>query len=187
MKKYLLLLALLIIGLKVSAESTDYEEIYRSLEVPTHKYVHGVDPGEYYDMRNSTWSPYPLFRLSAPIFFKRIAIEPGYYALTPREYKDNWYILFKDGGKVKYIIPVYKKEVVPQTFYEDHIPQPKLTISQSLHLKALNTIGKVFPSSKREPPPQAYLEATDLEQHYLSLVIYFGNYRYYTIFRTIQL
>lgn len=73
------------------------------------------------------------------------------------------------------------------TFYDDHIPKPKLTISQSLHIKAMDTIGKIFPSAKRKPAPQAYLEATDLERNYLSLVIYFGNYRYYTIFRTIQL
>ena len=83
-----------------------------------------------------TWSPYPLFRLASPIFFKSITIEPGYYALTPREYKDNWYILFKEGGKIKYIIPVYEREIVPMTFYDDHIPKPKLTISQSLHIKA---------------------------------------------------
>lgn len=187
MKKFLLLSLILLTGLNASAKNVDFEEVYRTLEVPTHRYVHNIDPGEYYDKQNTTWSPYPLFRLASPIFFKTIAIEPGYYALTPREYKGNWYILFKDGGKIKYIIPAYEREVVPLTFYDDHIPKPKLSISQSLHIKALDTIGKVFPSAKRKPAPQAYLEATDLERNYLSLVIYFGNYRYYTIFRTIQL
>lgn len=187
MKKVLLIALLIFSGLCASAKNVDYEEVYRTLEVPTHKYVHNVDPGEYYDQQQSSWSPYPLFRLTSPIFFKSITIEPGYYALTPREYKDNWYILFKDGGKIKYIIPVYDREIVPMTFYDDHIPKPKLTISQSLHIKAMDTIGKIFPSAKRKPTPQAYLEATDLERNYLSLVIYFGNYRYYTIFRTIQL
>lgn len=187
MKKLILLLAILSFGLGASAKNVDFEQVYRDLEVPTHKYVHGVDPGEYYDTQSSTWSPYPLFRLASPIFFKSIAIEPGYYALTPREHKGSWYILFKDNGKVKYIVPVYDREVVPMGFYEDHIPQPKLSISQSLHIKAMDTIGKFFPSAKRKPTPQAYLESTDLEHNYLSLVIYFGNYRYYTIFRTIQL
>ncbi len=187
MKRFFLTFLILLTGLAVSAKNIDYEQIYRDLEVPTHRYIHDVDPGEYYDTHTSTWSPYPLFRLSSPIYFKTIAIEPGYYVLTPREYKDNWYILFKDSGKIRYIIPVYDREVVPVTFYEDHIPQKKLTITQSLHIKALDTIGRIFPSAKRKPTPQTYLEATDLDHNYLSLVIYWGNYRYYTIFRTIQL
>ncbi|MBR5554820.1 hypothetical protein IKU74_02290 [bacterium] len=187
MKKLLLLSLILFLGSSVFAKNVDFEQVYRDLEVPTHKYVHNVDPGEYYDIQSTSWSPYPLFRLASPIYFKSITIEPGYYSLTPREHKGEWYILFKDNGKIKYIIPTYNREIVPMGFYEDHIPQPKMTISQKLHLKALDTIGKVFPSSQRKPTPQAYLESTDLEHHYLSLVIYWGNYRYYTIFRTIQL
>ncbi len=187
MRKVFITFLILMTGLTVNAKNIDYEQIYRNLEVPTHRYIHDVDPGEYYDTQSSTWSPYPLFRLSSPIYFKTISIEPGYYVLTPREYKDQWYILFKDSGKIRYIIPVYEREVVPVTFYQDHIPQKKLTISQSLHIKALDTIGRIFPSAKRKPTPQTYLEATDLDHNYLSLVIYWGNYRYYTIFRTIAL
>ena len=187
MRKIFLTFLILLAGMAVNAKNIDYEQIYRDLEVPTHRYIHDVDPGEYYDTQSSTWSPYPLFRLSSPIYFKTISIEPGYYVLTPREYKGQWYILFKDSGKIRYIIPVYDREVVPVTFYEDHIPQKKLTITQSLHIKALDTIGRIFPSAKRKPTPQTYLEATDLDHNYLSLVIYWGNYRYYTIFRTIAL
>ena len=187
MRKVFITFLILLTGLAVNAKNIDYEQIYRDLEVPTHRYIHDVDPGEYYDTQSSTWSPYPLFRLSSPIYFKTISIEPGYYVLTPREYKDQWYILFKDSGKIRYIIPVYDREVVPVTFYEDHIPQKKLTITQSLHIKALDTIGRIFPSAKRKPTPQTYLEAPDLDHNYLSLVIYWGNYRYYTIFRTIAL
>lgn len=185
--KKIIILSLLLLGLNAHAKNVDYESVYRALEVPTHSYVHNVDPGEFYDTQSSTWSPYPLFRIASPIFFKTITIEPGYYALTPREHKGNWYILFKEAGKIKYIIPAYEREIVPVTFYDDHLPKPKLSISQKLHIGALDTIGKIFPSAKRKPAPQTYLEATDLENHYLSLVIYWGNYRYYTIFRTIQL
>lgn len=187
MKKIFLTGLLLFTGLCVSAKNVDYETVYRDLQIPAHSYVHNIDPGEYYDTQNSTWSPYPLLRLASPIFFKNITIEPGYYALTPREYKDNWYILFKEAGKIKYIIPAYDREIVPEMFYDENIPKPKLSISQKLHIGALDTIGKVFPSAKRKPAPQAYLESTDLDNHYLSLVIYWGNHRYYTIFRTILL
>ncbi len=108
-------------------EDIDIEQMYRDMPVPEFKYVHNIDPGEYQDTMYSTWSPYPLFRLTAPLFFKSITIEPGYYLLTPREHKDNWYILFKQAGKVKYIIPCYKKEIVPYDFYKNNLPQVKMT------------------------------------------------------------
>ena len=50
MKKWLAVLIFLYSALSVSASNNvDYEAVYRSLEVPTHKYVHNIDPGEYYD------------------------------------------------------------------------------------------------------------------------------------------
>lgn len=187
MKKIILILFLLFIGTSVIAEQGDYKQIYRELEVPDFSYVHGIDPGEYYDTKDASWSPYPLFRLTSPIFFKNITVEPGYYLLTPREHKGNWYILFKEAGTVKYIIPAYNRDIVPEMFYDENIPKPKLTPTQKFHINALNLIGKVAKSSKRKPAPQTYLELTDLEDNFLSIVIYWGNHRYYTIFRTIKL
>ena len=187
MKKVIIVLCALLIGSFALADETDYRQIYQDLEVPTFKYVHGIDPGELYDTRNSSWSPYPLFRLTSPIFFKSITIEPGYYLLTPREHKGNWYILFKEAGTVKYTVPVYKRDIVPEMFYDENLPKAKLTPSQKFHINALNLVGKIFPSSKREPTPQTYLELTELENNFLSVVIYWGDHRYYTLFRTIQL
>ena len=165
----------------------EYEQIYRDLEVPTFRFIHDVDPDQYYDMKDAAWSPYPLMRLNSPIYFKSITIMPGYYLLTPRQYKGDWYILFKEAGKVKYIIPTYDREIVPVMFYDDNLPQPKLAPSQKVHLKLLDIMGKFVPSAKREPTPQTYLETTDLDNNFVSIVIYWGNYRYYTIFRTIRL
>ena len=96
-------------------------------------------------------------------------------------------MLFKEAGKVKYIIPVYDREIVPVTFYDDNLPQAKLTPSQKIHLKMLDVVGKAVPSAKRKPTPKTYLETTDLDNNFVSIVIYWGDYRYYTIFRTIQL
>ncbi len=187
MRKFLILFCLILVGLCCFAEQTDYREIYTNLEVPDFSYVHDIDPGEFYDTQNSTWSPYPLFRLTAPIFFKNITLVPGYYLLTPREYKGKWYILFKEAGRVKYIIPAYERDIVPETFYDENLPKAKLTPSQKIHIKALNFVGKIAPSAKRKPAPQTYLELTDLDNDFLSIVIYWGNHRYYTIFRTVQL
>mgnify|MGYP005797613035 FL=1 len=89
MKKFLAVLGILFFSMSVCAEEVDYQQVYRDLEVPTLKYVHNIDPGEYYDTQNSTWSPYPLFRLTATLYFKSITIEPGYYLLTPREHKGS--------------------------------------------------------------------------------------------------
>ena len=165
----------------------DVEQMYRDMPVPTLKYVHNIDPGEYQDTRYSTWSPYPLFRMTAPLYFKTIAIEPGYYLLTPREHNGNWYILFKEAGKIKYIVPCYKREMVPMDFYKNNLPQIKMTKIQLIREKTLKFVGKKFNSSKRKPIPDTYLEASDLDNNFVSIIVYWGNYRYYFVLRTIQL
>lgn len=168
-------------------EDIDVEQMYRDMPVPDFKYVHNIDPGEYQDIMHSTWSPYPLFRLTAPLFFKSVAIEPGYYLLTPREHNGAWYMLFKEAGKVKYIVPCYKKEMVPMDFYKNNLPQIKLTKAQLIREKALKFVGKHVKSSKRDPIPDTYLEATDLDNNFISIIVYWGNYRYYFVLRSVQL
>ena len=165
----------------------DVEQMYRDMPVPTFKYIHNIDPGEYQDTRYSTWSPYPLFRLTAPLYFKTVIIEPGYYLLTPREQDGKWYILFKEAGRVKHIVPCYKKEMVPMNFYKNNLPQIKMTKVQKIREKALKLIGKSVNSSKRKPIPDTYLEASDLDNNFISVIVYWGNYRYYFVLRTIQL
>jgi len=168
-------------------EDIDIEEMYRIMPVPDFKYVHNIDPGEYQDTMYSTWSPYPLFRLTAPLFFKSVKIDPGYYLLTPREHNGSWFILFKEAGKVKYIVPCYKKEMVPLDFYKNNLPQVKMTKIQLIREKTLQFVGKHFDSSKRKPIPDTYLETSDLDNNFISLIVYWGNYRYYFVLRTVQL
>ena len=169
------------------AEDVDYEQIYRDLPIPTHSYVHSLDPGEHYDIRNTAWSPYPLFRLTSPLYFKTITIEPGYYLLTPREHEGKWYMLFKVQGKIKYIIPVYERDITPVGFYEENLPQPKLTWSQKKHLNFLKFVGERFDKSMREPIPQNYLEMFDLDNNFISMIVYWGDHRYYMVLRSIAM
>ena len=164
----------------------NYAEIYSNLEPASHSYIHGIDPDEFYDEKDAAWSVYPLLRLNSPIYFKSAAIEPGYYLLTPREHKGKWYILFKQNGKVVHIIPVYDRDYTPETFYDEHIPKPKLTKSQKIHMGALNIIGKTK-GSKRKEPIKSFLEVNDLDNYFLNIIIYYGGHKYYTIFRTIRL
>ena len=164
----------------------DYAQIYNDLDVPTFSYLHDIDPDQYYDMKDTSWSVYPLFRLNSPLYFKNITIEPGYYLLTPREHNSNWFMLFKQNGTVKHIIPVYERDYTPETFYNDHIPKPKYTTAQKIHMGFLDFIGN-FKSTKRKTPVQSYLEVNDLENYFVSIIIYYGSHKYSTIFRTIRL
>jgi len=164
----------------------NYTAIYNSLEPAKHSYLHDIDPDQYYDMKDASWAPYPLLRLNSYIYFKDRAIEPGYYLLTPREHKGKWYLLFKQNGKVSHIIPIYERDLTPELFYEKHLPQPKLTTAQKVHMGVLDFLGK-FKSTKRKEPIKSYMEITDLENHFVSIVIYYGNHKYSTIFRTIKL
>ena len=164
----------------------NYAQIYSELEIADFSYLHNIDPDQYYDMKDTAWSIYPLFRLNSPIYFKSITIEPGYYLITPREHEGKWYILFKQNGLVQHIIPVYEREYTPENFYDEHIPKPKLTKAQKIHMGILDFIGK-FDSSKRKEPVQTYLEVNDLDNYFISIIIYYGGHKYSTLFRTIRL
>lgn len=185
MKKAVLILILIFFGGISFCEGIDYKQIYTGLEVPTFSYIHGIDPGQYYDNKDAAYSIYPLFRLSSPLYFKTVTIMPGYYDLTPVEYKHNNYLLFKDSGIVKYTVPVYKKELVPEGFYDTHLPKPKLNRTQRMSLAFNRYLGKHFKNSQRKPPVKSYLEVFDLDNQFVSIVVYFGAYRYYTLFRTV--
>jgi hypothetical protein len=169
------------------ASEIDYRQIYLDMEVPSFSYIHNLDPDEYYNNKNSTWSPYPLFRLCSPIYFKTISIPPSYYLLSPTVHDGKDYVLFKEFGQVRYIIPVYKKEFVPEGFYEAHIPKPKLKLSKKISNAVFGFIGKHVKSAQKKPTPQTYLEVNDLDNNFVCVVVYYGPYRYYLLFRTIQL
>ncbi|MBE7702415.1 MAG: hypothetical protein E7Z89_00025 [Cyanobacteria bacterium SIG28] len=164
----------------------NYSKIYADLAPASHSYMHDIDPDQYYDMKDATWAPYPLLRLNSYIYFKDRAIEPGYYLLTPREHKGKWYLLFKQNGRVNHIIPIYERDIVAEGFYEKHLPKPKLTKAQKIHMGALSFLGK-FKSTKRKEQVKSYMEISDLENHFVSIIIYYGNHKYSTIFRTVKL
>lgn len=169
-----------------SKPNKNYPQIYNDLELADFSYLHDIDPDQYYDMKDASWSPYPLLRLNSAIYFKGITIDPGYYLLTPREHNGKWYLLFKQNGTVSHIIPVYERDITPEFFYDKHLAKPKLTKAQKIHMGALDFLGK-FKSTKRKEPVKCYMEINDLENYFVSIVIYYGSHKYSTIFRTIKL
>ena len=85
-----------------------------------------------------------------------------------------------------HIIPVYEREITPMNFYETHLPKPKLTPSQKVHMSLLDFLGK-FKSTKRKEQVKSYMEINDLDNYFVSIIIYYGTHKYHTIFRTIKL
>ena len=168
---------------KKTYTQADYEQAYRDMPVPTFSYVHGVDPDQYYDMKSTSWSPYPLLRLNSPLYFKTITVQPGYYLLTPRQYKDDWYILFKEAGAVKYTIPVFDKSHTPEFYYRDTLKEADMTRSARWQVKFLHAWGKYIRKSKRRPEVKCNIELTDLDNNFLLLDLYYGAHKYSTIFR----
>src|SRR5574344_445037 len=162
MRKFIILfLSLFFMATAVYAEKLDYVQTYRDMPVPTFNYVNEFDPGQYYDCMRYTSVPYPLFRLSSPIYFKNITIPEGYYYLTPRTYKGDEYILVKQQGIVKYILPTYKKDFVPLGYYEAVLPRPKLSPWQKFQEKMYNAIGRISKRSRRLKQPDFYLELSE--------------------------
>ena len=105
------------------AGEIDVEQMYRDMPVPEFKYVHSIDSRRVSRHIKFNMVTVSAFQINLPLYFKSIAIEPGYYLLTPREHKGAWYILFKQAGRVRYIVPCYKKEMVPLDFYKNNLPQ----------------------------------------------------------------
>ncbi len=183
MKKLLLLLTVLFFSISQAYADIDYRRIYQELEPADFSYIHGIDPDQYYDNQHYAWSPYPLFRLNSEVYFKNTKIEPGYYLLTPREHDGKWYVLFKENGVVKATIPCYNNEIVPLGFYELNLPKEKLTPSQKIHINFVNMVGH-FNSGKRKQAPKTYLEVEDLDNDFVSMIIYYGARRYYILLRS---
>ncbi len=121
MKKFLIIFILVFtVGNIVFAK--DYAEIYSKLPGIKVEYIEGEDPDEYYDVKELSFSPYPLLRITRPMYVLDLTIQPGFYLLTPREYNGQKVILFKDNGKVKYVVPVFEYESV---FVEKEYTKPK--------------------------------------------------------------
>ena len=185
MKKFLIALFIFLLSSPVYAEN--FRAIYKGLEVPQFAYLHGVDPKHFFENRYSSYSVYPLLRLSSPLYFKTVTILPGYYDLTPRIQDGQEYILFKQNGLVVHVIPVYKKEVVPPGFYKTHLPKPKYKLTQKIGNAFYSFVGKCFKSAKRRPLAKTYLEVNDTIDNFVQMVIYYDDFRYYILTRSVKL
>ena len=187
MKKFILLLSLIIfsvsaIQMKAFADP-DYEILYAQAQEADFKFMHDVDPYQDEDNFKYEWSPYLLFRSSSTLTFKSSTIPAGYYPLTPREHKGKFWILFKERGKVVYTIPVLETQVVPPDFYKTHVPKPKKSGWRKLGDGIGQVFYTIFKSSKKQNPPQSFIEFERYEGNHYLIKYYYDKTVYITLFR----
>lgn len=181
MKKILLFLFFVLIT-SLPSQAVDYDELYQNAQPFPSKLYNGIDPYEDEDALKYAWSPYPLFRTAADLYFKEFKIEPGYYILTPRKLQGKDYVLFKQNGKVQFIIPVAKKEATPFNFYDANIPKVKLTKMQKFGVAVRNKFYQTARDSMKVPPPKSLVEV-ETDVTYLVVVLYYGEDKYTILFR----
>lgn len=161
----------------------NYDEIYSNLQEADFEYIFGLDPHQSEDYTKYMHSPYPLFRSGVNLIFKSKKIPPGYYLLTPREKNGKTYVLFKENGRISYVIPVYEEDLVSEIFWEEKIPQPKPTTGQKIKKKTMDFIGtKWGKKNQRTPIPKAYIEFNDAGI-YWDMILYYGQKKYYLLFK----
>lgn len=166
----------------VYASNMDYDSLYdAAMPFPSRLY-NDVDPFEDEDNIRYAWSPYPLFRTSAFLYFKDYTIEPGYYSIVPRVLQGNDYVFFKQGGKVKFIIPVAKKERTPVNFYEANLPKVHQTKWQKFTSGVKKKFYNAAKDSMRVSPPNSLVKV-DVEVKYITLTLYYGEDKHILLFR----
>lgn len=167
----------------VKVNNVDYDGIYDSLVEPDFDYIFNLDPYQPDEYTKYMYSPYPLFRSGVNLVFKSKIIPPGYYLLTPREKDGKTYVLFKENGKVAFVIPVYDEDWILETFYDDKLPKINKTKTQKAKEKAMNFIGKHWgDKNQRTPIPKAYIEFNDRGM-YWDMILYYGEKKYYLLFK----
>ena len=92
------------------------------------------------------------------------------------------YILFKQNGKVQFIIPVAKKESTPMNFYEANVPQPKLTMWQSFCKKVRKKFYDTATDAKRITPPNSLVNV-DVDSKYILLNMYYEEDKFVLVFK----
>ena len=182
MKKFFLLVLVLFFSFVSALASNDYDALYESAQPFESKLYHDIDPFQDEDNIRYSWSPYPLFRTSADLYFKDYKVEAGYYLLTPRTLKNKDYVLFKQNGKVMYIIPVVKKEKTPVNFYEANTPPVKKTLWQKASGKVREKFYNVAKDSGRKTPPKSMINVS-VEVKYVIISFYYGEDKYVLLFK----
>ena len=161
----------------------DFQKIYDELQEADFEYIFGIDPYQAEEYTQYMFSPYPLLRIGINFVFKETVIPPGFYLLTPRKHQGKTYILFKEQGRVKYMVPCYRVDLTTPETYDEYIPKPK---SKWKRVKQgfSDTVGSILPKkTQRKPIPKAYMEINDIDGEFYQVILYYDTGKYYLIFK----
>lgn len=182
MKKVIILVLFFMVSMSPVFPAQDYDALYEAAEPFASKLYNGIDPFQDEDTIRYTWSPYPLFRTSADLYFKDIKVETGYYLLTPRTLGGKDYVLFKQGGKVQYIIPVAIKGKTPVNFYEANTPPVKQTKWQKFASGVKKKFYDTAKDSGRSTPPKSLIQV-ETEVKYIIVTLFYGEDKNVLLFK----
>ena len=182
MKKFIVLILFFCLSISFDFAAEDYDALYDNAQPFQSKLYNDIDPFQDEDTIRYSWSPYPLFRTSTDFYFKDDKIEPGYYLLTPRKLGDSDYVLFKQNGKVKHIIPVVKKGKTPLNFYEANTPSVAQTKWQKFSTKVKTKFYNKAKDSGRSVPPRSLINV-DVEAKYVIITFFYGEDKYTILFK----
>ena len=162
----------------------NFEEIYESLKQADFEYIFGIDPYQAEDYTKNMFSPYPLLRTGVNFIFKDTVIPPGFYLLTPRKHNGQTYILFKEQGRVKYMVPCYQVDMAIPKEYNKYNPKPKVSVWKKVKTGVADMVGTVAPKkTQRKPMPKAYMEINDIDGEFYQVILYYDTGKYYLIFK----
>ena len=162
----------------------DFQKIYDELEPANFEYIFGIDPYQAEEYKQYMFSPYPLMRTGVNFIFKETVIPPGFYLLTPRKKDGRTYVLFKENGRVKYMVPCYNVDLTTEEFYDEYIPKPKTTKWKRFKTKVADFVGTMFPEkTQRKPIPKTYMEINDINGEFWQIILYYGTNKYFMIFK----
>lgn len=200
MKKFLLILLILIVGLKYSSLSCraenlriNYDLLYKDTPVLDFMYEDGIDQEQDNDYNRYVTSPYTLIRITDKLVNKKNVLKPGYYLVKPKKRDGYEFLLFKQNGRVAGIVPVYQKVLInPILVYHEPV-KPKLPLYKAIPKKIFIEIPKKiitrpfkkFWEQKRVlVPPKSALESKVVGNgQYLEIWLYVDTYLYKVLFK----
>lgn len=166
-------------------ERKDYEKTYNSLPALDLYFDSREDVQEIFDCQDYYQSPYPLFRTSLTLKYKDLTFKPGYYLLTPRNYSNYEFVMFKVKGKIVGFVPVYEKTRINFKEVYKEPPKPKDALYKRPFVAMKKGFKKVFKRYLKPPEPYKHKIETKVtdDGKYFLVWLYVKDNLYKMVFK----
>lgn len=168
----------------------NYELIYEDMPILDFMYESGVDPEESGDYEDFIISPYVLVRLPVMLQNKKKVLYPGYYLVKPEKRDGYRFVIFKQKGRVRAIVPIYKKyRVNPlEVFPEPEEPKHSWYVAPFVKIwdAAKWPFKKLLKRRKPLKPPRAKAEFEYIEDgNFYDMKLYIEDSLYKMLFKLV--